>query len=113
MQLTRITNSNSSTRFRSTSASTVGKFKVSAATYTAIGVGFRYFTQRKAQELKLSGWVRNIPDNKVDGEAQGDEKDVETLLKLLNDGPRHALVVKLEKEHRDVVENESGFEVRR
>ncbi|CAI4217043.1 unnamed protein product [Parascedosporium putredinis] len=72
-----------------------------------------FFTQRKARELGLTGWVRNIPNNKVDGEAQGSENDIQTLLKHLNDGPKHALVVKLDKEERDVVENESAFEIRR
>ncbi|KAH6998133.1 hypothetical protein BKA56DRAFT_566905 [Ilyonectria sp. MPI-CAGE-AT-0026] len=29
------------------------------------GVGFRYFTRRRAQEYGVTGWCRNTPDNKV------------------------------------------------
>ena len=44
------------------------------------------------------------------GEAQGDADSIKKLLKDLNDGPRHAHVVKLEKQEIDTVEGEGGFE---
>ena len=51
------------------------------------GVGFRYFTQRQAQDLGLCGWVRNLPDGRVEAVAQGPDNDVGTLTALLRTGP--------------------------
>ncbi|KAK4099754.1 Acylphosphatase [Parathielavia hyrcaniae] len=77
------------------------------------GVGFRYFTRHRATELKLSGWVRNTDNNKVEGEAQGEEDGIAAFLKHVDKGPRGARVVKLDKEDREVVEGETEFEIRR
>ncbi|KAK7426379.1 hypothetical protein QQZ08_007134 [Neonectria magnoliae] len=76
------------------------------------GVGFRYFTRKRAQEHGITGWCRNTPDNKVEGEAQGDDEAMTKFFKHVDDGPRHARVVKLDTEDRDVVEGESSFEIR-
>jgi len=37
---------------------------------TVQGVGFRYFTQKRAREYSLTGWVRNMPNNKVTDNLQ-------------------------------------------
>jgi acylphosphatase len=52
------------------------------------GVGYRFFTQRAAEELKLSGWVRNLPDGRVQAEVEGPHARVEELLARLRVGPR-------------------------
>ena len=52
------------------------------------GVGYRFFTQRAAEELHLSGWVRNLPDGRVQAEAEGPRLRVEELLARLRVGPR-------------------------
>ncbi|KAL2122542.1 hypothetical protein VTJ04DRAFT_2997 [Mycothermus thermophilus] len=82
---------------------------------TVQGVGFRYFTQKRATELNITGWVRNTDNGKVEGEAQGEEDAIKTFLKHIDNGPRHAHVCKLEKEEREVVPEEEGggFEIRR
>ncbi|KAK3383362.1 Acylphosphatase-like domain-containing protein [Lasiosphaeria ovina] len=77
------------------------------------GVGFRYFTRKRAVEYDLTGWVRNTDNNKVEGEAQGAEDAISSFLKDVDNGPSHAHVVRLDREERDVVEDEAGFEVRR
>jgi acylphosphatase len=51
------------------------------------GVGFRYFTQRKAVELNLRGWVRNRPDGTVEAEACGPQDQLETFERALRSGP--------------------------
>lgn len=73
---------------------------------------FRYFTQKKATSYKLTGWVRNVPQGKVEGEAQGENDMIEKLLSDLNRGPSHAHVTKLEKEEIPDVEGESGFVIK-
>ncbi|KAL2159169.1 hypothetical protein VTH06DRAFT_2601 [Thermothelomyces fergusii] len=77
------------------------------------GVGFRYFTRHRAVELNLTGWVRNTDNNKVEGEAQGEDDAIAVFLKHIDNGPRHAHVVKLDKEEREPVEGETEFEIRR
>ncbi|KAL1838304.1 hypothetical protein VTJ49DRAFT_2816 [Mycothermus thermophilus] len=80
---------------------------------TVQGVGFRYFTRHRAVENNITGWVRNTENDKVEGEAQGEEANVKEFLRHVDKGPKHAHVCKLEKEEREVVEGEEGFEIRR
>ncbi|EKD20102.1 acylphosphatase family protein [Drepanopeziza brunnea f. sp. 'multigermtubi' MB_m1] len=77
------------------------------------GVGFRYFTQKKASSYGLTGWVRNTVDSKVEGEAQGEDEVLQRFMKDIDQGPTHARVARLEKSDVDLVDGESGFEVRR
>jgi acylphosphatase len=51
------------------------------------GIGFRYFAQYKARELNIYGWVRNIPDSKIEIEAEGEAKDLETFIEWMKIGP--------------------------
>src|SRR5213595_3888362 len=54
------------------------------------GVGFRYFVQRKAQQLGLRGWVRNNDDGTVELVAEGDRGKLEDLERAVRAGPRMA-----------------------
>ena len=60
------------------------------------GVGFRYFVRARAKELRLNGYVRNGWDGKVVIEAEGEKKDLETLLDYLKIGPSLARVMQLD-----------------
>ncbi|KAK0754142.1 Acylphosphatase-like domain-containing protein [Schizothecium vesticola] len=79
------------------------------------GVGFRFFTRKRALHYNITGWVRNTPNNKVEGEAQGEETSLAEFLKDVNSGPRGAHVVRLDREEREVVEGEGEgeFEIRK
>lgn len=76
------------------------------------GVGFRFFVQRQALQLGLSGWVRNRPDGSVEVAAEGPRPSLESLLPQLQLGPRFAIVEEVEvswaKESTGLV----GFEIR-
>lgn len=50
------------------------------------GVGFRYWTMAKAEELGLSGEVANLDDGSVSVVAEGPEPKVRQLLEWLNSG---------------------------
>jgi len=76
------------------------------------GVGFRYFVQKKADELNIKGWVKNTPQGSVVAMAQGDETDVETFIDYLRIGPTMARVKNLSKTQMPELENFSNFEVR-
>jgi len=60
------------------------------------GVGFREFTQQSAKKLKLSGWVKNLPDGRVEVVAEGEEKALAELEKAMRVGPRAAKVTNVE-----------------
>lgn len=60
------------------------------------GVGFRWSTRAKAQALGLGGWVRNLPDGRVEGWLEGEELAVQAMLAWLETGPSPARVTGLE-----------------
>lgn len=95
-------------------SSTTGKMSQQRISYTVHGtvqgVNFRSFAQTKAKSLNVTGFVMNTSDNKVTGEAQGSEDSIKSFLKDLNNGPRAAQVVKVEKEEIRTKEGESSFE---
>ena len=50
------------------------------------GVGFRMFTKIKAENLGLSGWVRNLKDGRVEVVLVGPEEKIEEMLSWLKQG---------------------------
>jgi acylphosphatase len=56
------------------------------------GVWFRESTRREASALGLSGWVRNLPDGRVEAHFEGDEVAVEAAIAFVRRGPEHARV---------------------
>lgn len=56
------------------------------------GVGFRFYMQRKARELELTGWVRNRSDGSVEAVIQGASAAVETMIAWARRGPPSAVV---------------------
>ena len=74
------------------------------------GVGFRYFVERVADELDLSGWVRNLSDGRVEVYAVGSEDQLAALCGRLWKGPMWSNVRGVE-EQEAAVENRSGFRI--
>lgn len=62
------------------------------------GVGFRYYTNKKANELGLNGFVKNKPDGSVYIEAEGDEANLLGFINWCQDGPPWARVSKVEQQ---------------
>ena len=56
------------------------------------GVGFRFFCYRLANNLNLTGWVRNNPEGSVGVYVEGDRSQIEELIDQLKVGPRAAEV---------------------
>ena len=56
------------------------------------GVGFRYFTQDAALREGVTGWVRNLPDGRVEALVEGDAEAVARIERALRSGPRGARV---------------------
>ena len=65
------------------------------------GVGFRFFVYRHALTLNINGWVRNRFNSTVEVMAEGCEKDLQTFLELLKEGPPGAEVVEVSEEWQE------------
>lgn len=72
------------------------------------GVGFRYWCQREAERLGLSGWVKNLVDGRVEFEVQGLRADVQSFTDLVQEGPRTARVQSVHLSEREVQETGRG-----
>ncbi|ADC89079.1 acylphosphatase [Thermocrinis albus DSM 14484] len=76
------------------------------------GVGFRAFTRKVAESYALDGWVRNLPDGRVEIWVQGDKDVVWQFLKEVSEGPRGARVDVMEIVKEVPQHEERGFSVR-
>jgi len=56
------------------------------------GVGFRYFAKYKADEIGITGWVKNTPDGKLEIEASGDSENLQTFIDWMKIGPSRAVI---------------------
>ena len=75
------------------------------------GVGFRYFTQAAAARENLHGWVRNLPDGRVEASAEGEADALARFERTLRHGPPGARVEQLEIEHTVPGGRDTGFTV--
>jgi len=62
------------------------------------GVGFRFFAQRAAEKLQVSGFVRNLPDGRVEVFAMGTPGQHSELRAILERGPRLSSVSEVREE---------------
>ena len=75
------------------------------------GVSFRYDTLRKALEIGVTGWVRNLPDGSVEVTAEGDRTQLQRLLDYLRRGPPAARVSDVQTEWSTAAGSFERFEI--
>ncbi len=76
------------------------------------GVFFRYNTMKVAQSLGIKGWVRNLRDGSVEIVCEGEDKDIDELIKWCWRGPPGAFVEKVDIKEEEYVGEFSNFEIR-
>lgn len=76
------------------------------------GVSFRYYTQREANRIGVSGWVANQTNGTVRVVAQGSESALSQLLKFLHRGSPMARVEQVKVGWEEPTEQFSGFHIR-
>ena len=76
------------------------------------GVGFRYFVNKKANELEINGWVKNTRDGGVLVLAQGNKTNLETFIDYLRIGPSMSRVNQISKVEIKIVNVFSEFVVK-
>lgn len=60
------------------------------------GVWFRETTRQKAEELGITGWVRNLTDGSVEAQFHGDATTLAAMVSWCHRGPPLARVDKVE-----------------
>lgn len=75
------------------------------------GVFFRGATRERARELGLAGWVKNLPDGRVEAIFEGSPEDVRQMVQWCEKGPSHASVRDVQVEDEATEGDMRGFEV--
>ena len=76
------------------------------------GVGYRAAAERQAKNLQLTGWVRNLPDGRVEILAQGEDSALQALQDWAEQGPRFAKVTNVMAQPVAVNADFTRFEIR-
>ncbi|WP_273852875.1 acylphosphatase [Guptibacillus spartinae] len=76
------------------------------------GVGFRAFTQQKAAQYGLTGYVMNQMDNSVEIEAQGEENTLIKFQSALQKGSPFSTVDEVQAHEKQVHDHERSFSIR-
>jgi len=76
------------------------------------GVHFRDFTRRFANQQKVRGWVRNLPDGSVQAVFEGDKRDIEEVVRRLREEHPRARIEKVDVRWGDCVDEFIKFQIR-
>jgi acylphosphatase len=76
------------------------------------GVFFRDSTRRKAEELGLAGWVKNVPDGQVEALFEGPSREVREMVRWCEEGPQRASVENVDTNFESAGGDLEGFQVR-
>lgn len=76
------------------------------------GINFRIFVKRQAENLGLTGWVKNTPDNTVEAVFEGEEEALKKMLDLCYQGPSFSRVDKIDKQRGEATDEFHEFEIR-
>jgi acylphosphatase len=76
------------------------------------GVGFRFFAEAAGQREGLQGWVRNLPDGRVEIVSEGDAEALERFERVIRQGPPGGRVDGVEVDSTALKIREAGFNIR-
>ncbi len=76
------------------------------------GVFFRSETRYEAKRRGVKGWVRNVPDGRVEAVFEGEENHVKELIEFCKRGPPGAAVKKVEVSWEPYTGEFNDFEIR-
>ncbi len=77
------------------------------------GVFFRARTMQKAFDARLNGWVRNLPDGRVEAVFEGEKEAVDAMIEFCRRGPTGALVEKVKIDWEPFKDEFKTFSIRR
>lgn len=60
------------------------------------GVFFRIFVKENAEKYNIKGFVRNLEDGRIEVFLEGDADDVNKMIEICRQGPKHSQIKKVE-----------------
>jgi acylphosphatase len=75
------------------------------------GVNFRVATRDEARQARVTGWVRNLNDGRVEAVFEGSNAAVRRMVSWCYSGPPAAEVDKVEIKWEDPTHSESNFSI--
>jgi acylphosphatase len=75
------------------------------------GVGFRYTVRRIAMGYEVVGWVKNLPDGRVELHAGGEASEVEAFLKAIRESELGSHIRSENVEEIPALKDARGFEI--
>ncbi|MBS7624725.1 MAG: acylphosphatase [Candidatus Bathyarchaeia archaeon] len=75
------------------------------------GVFFRHETRLRALRNNVSGWVRNLPDGRVEAVFEGEKENVEAMIEFCRRGPPGAVVKNVEVIWENPTGEFKGFKI--
>ena len=76
------------------------------------GVGFRYTAESAALELGVKGWVRNLPDGRVEAVGEGTQKLLQVFLEAIAGGPMKRYIEKVQSDWAEATGEFDDFKIR-
>jgi acylphosphatase len=76
------------------------------------GVGYRYFTQMKASQFGITGWVKNHSDGAVEIVAVGEKDNLDQFIDSLRQGNPFSKVSNLNVEELNDTEPFHSFKIK-
>ncbi len=76
------------------------------------GVFFREYTRRKAKNLGIKGWVRNLPDGRVEAIFEGEKEKIKEMIEWCHTGSPYSKVEKVEVTEEEYKGEFEDFEIR-
>jgi acylphosphatase len=75
------------------------------------GVGFRRFVKAKARKLGLTGWVKNLPDGRVEACVCGEKEKIEQLIRIIEKGSFFSDVKSVQANFEDINSEFISFDI--
>lgn len=75
------------------------------------GVFFRMFVMKEARALGLTGRVRNLPDGRVEVNAEGEGEKLKKLIEKLYQGPPGAIVQDVKVDWGEYLHEYDDFQI--
>jgi len=76
------------------------------------GVGFRFTVRHIAKGFDVTGWVRNLPDGRVELQVTGEEDEVRAFVERIADSELHSVIRKQAEDKLTESVVARGFEIR-
>ena len=76
------------------------------------GVGFRWTVRHAATGFDVTGWIRNLPDGRVELQVNGEENEVRAFLDRIAQGELHSLIHRQTENKLEKPVTARGFEIR-